>query len=457
MDGHTQLTAAEFSATTAAQQIRNGELSSALYVRACLEHIEAREKTVRAWIHIDPEYAVEQARRADEFRQTGADLGPLHGLPVGVKDIIDTHDMPTECGTPLFAGRQPTGDAQAVAALREAGAIILGKTVSTELAVYSPGKTTNPNDPARTPGGSSSGSAAAVAANMVPLALGSQTNGSMIRPASYCGVYGFKPSFGAISRQGVLSLSRALDTIGVFARCVEDLALVTEPLVGYDVRDPDTRLRARPHLVATAMSEPPLAPNLVFVKSPVWDQADEDVHGAFTELADLLSGHCDEIELPELFGSAVGWHRTIMYADLAKGLGRLYEDGKDKLSTRLRGMIEEGQGCLAIEYNRALDMIDVLYAGLAQVFDRYDAIITPATTGEAPLGLDSTGDPVFCTLWTLMGLPAVSLPLLQGSNNMPIGVQLVGARNDDARLLRTARWLDQHVKDESQSELQIPC
>ncbi len=448
MDTHLLVNAAELNATEAARQIRNGHLSSEDLVRACLECIDHDEQTVQAWMHIDPEYAVQQARQADEFRQTGADLGPLHGVPVGVKDIFDTYDMPTECGTPLFAGRQPTDDAHAVAALREAGAIILGKTVSTELAVYFPGKTTNPNDPARTPGGSSSGSAAAVAANMVPLALGTQTNGSMIRPASFCGVYGFKPSFGAISRYGVLSLSRALDTVGVFARCVEDLALVTEPLIGFDERDPATRLRARPHLVAAAISEPPLAPNLAFIKSPVWEQADADTRGAFTELADFLGDHCDEVELPGLFNSAVGWHRTIMNADLAKSLGRLHEDGKDKLSAKLQEMIEEGQSCLALDYNRALDMIDVLYAGLEQVFDRYDAIITPATTGEAPLGLESTGDPIFCTLWTLMGLPAVSLPLLQGSNDMPIGVQLVGARNDDARLLRTARWLDQRVTDD---------
>ncbi len=448
MDTHLLVNAAELNATEAARQIRNGHLSSEDLVRACLECIDHDEQTVQAWMHIDPEYAVQQARQADEFRQTGADLGPLHGVPVGVKDIFDTYDMPTECGTPLFAGRQPTDDAHAVAALREAGAIILGKTVSTELAVYFPGKTTNPNDPARTPGGSSSGSAAAVAANMVPLALGTQTNGSMIRPASFCGVYGFKPSFGAISRYGVLSLSRALDTVGVFARCVEDLALVTEPLIGFAERDPATRLRARPHLVAAAISEPPLAPNLAFIKSPVWEQADADTRGAFTELADFLGDHCDEVELPGLFNSAVGWHRTIMNADLAKSLGRLHEDGKDKLSAKLQEMIEEGQSCLALDYNRALDMIDVLYAGLEQVFDRYDAIITPATTGEAPLGLESTGDPIFCTLWTLMGLPAVSLPLLQGSNDMPIGVQLVGARNDDARLLRTARWLDQRVTDD---------
>lgn len=452
MDGHVTASPAELSATEAARRIGNGELSSEDYVRACLERIDETEGTVQAWTHIDPEYAVEQARRADEFRQTGADLGPLHGVPVGVKDIFDTHDMPTECGTPLFAGRQPTDDARAVSALRQAGAVILGKTVSTELAVYSPGKTTNPSDPLRTPGGSSSGSAAAVAANMVPLALGTQTNGSMIRPASFCGVYGFKPTFGAISRHGVLALSRPLDTVGVFARSVEDLALAAEPMIGFDERDPDTRLRARPHLVATAMSEPPLAPNLAFIKSPVWEQADEDARGGFTELADYLSDHGDDFELPQVFDSAVEWHRTIMYADLAKSLGRLYDDGKDRLSTKLRGMIEEGQGCLAVDYNRALDMIDVLYAGLERVFDRYDAIVTPATTGEAPLGLESTGDPVFCTLWTLMGLPAVSLPLLRGNNDMPIGVQVVGPRDDDARVLRTARWVDQRVKDETDRE-----
>jgi Asp-tRNA(Asn)/Glu-tRNA(Gln) amidotransferase A subunit family amidase len=433
--------ASELTASAAARRLHDGSLRCEELTRACLDRIEANEPTVQAWTHIDPEYALEQARQADERRSSGADVGPLHGLPVGVKDIFDTRDMPTECGTPLMSARQPNQDAAAVTALREAGAIIMGKTVSTELAMYSPGKTTNPHDPAHTPGGSSSGSAAAVATHMVSLAIGSQTNGSVIRPASFCGVYGFKPSFGAISRSGVLALSRPLDTMGVFGRSVEDLALAAESLFGFDERDPDTSLRARQHLVETAVEEPPLPPIFAFVKTPVWEQAEVDTREGFAELVEALGRQCDEVELPALFDDAVRWHRTILCADLAKNLGQLYDTGKDELSDVLRAMIEEGQGCLAVDYNRAVDMIEILNAGLAQIFERYDAILTPAAPGEAPAGLDATGSPIFCSLWTFVGLPAVSLPLLQGSTDLPIGVQMVGARNGDARLLRNAHWL----------------
>jgi Asp-tRNA(Asn)/Glu-tRNA(Gln) amidotransferase A subunit family amidase len=435
----------ELTASDAARRLHEGSLDSEELTRACLERIEAGEPAVQAWTYIDSEYALEQAREADERRSSGADIGPLHGLPVGVKDIFDTRDMPTECGSPLMSARQPNQDARAVSRLREAGAVIMGKTVTTEFAMYSPGKTTNPHDPGHTPGGSSSGSAAAVASSMVPLAVGSQTNGSLIRPASFCGVYGFKPSFGAISRSGVLALSRPLDTLGVFGRTVEDLALAAEPLFGFDERDPDTRLHARQHLVETAAQEPPLPPLFAFVKTPVWDRAQDDTREGFAELVEALGDQCDEVELPALFDDAVRWHRTIMCADLAKSLGRLYETGKDALSDVLCGMIEEGQGCLAVDYNRAVDMIEILNAGLEQIFDRYDAILTPAARGEAPAGLDFTGDPIFCSLWTLVGLPAVSLPLLQGSTSLPIGVQMVGARNGDSKLLRNARWLAEHV------------
>jgi Asp-tRNA(Asn)/Glu-tRNA(Gln) amidotransferase A subunit family amidase len=437
--------ASELSASDAARCLRDGTLQSEELTRACLDRIAASEPTLQAWTTIDPEYALEQARELDQRRSSGADIGPLHGLPVGVKDIFDTRDMPTECGTSLMSARQPNRDAGTVTALRGAGAVIMGKTVTTELAMYSPGKTTNPHDSAHTPGGSSSGSAAAVASNMVPLAIGSQTNGSVIRPASFCGVYGFKPSFGAISRSGVLALSRPLDTVGVFGRTVEDLALAAEPLFGFDERDPDSTLRARQHLVDTAAGEPPLPPNFAFVKTPVWDQAEDDTRDGFAELVDALGDRCDEVELPELFDDAVRWHRTILYADLAKNLGQLYDDGRDTLSDLLRGMIEEGQSCLAVDYNRAVDMIDILNTGLEQIFDRYDAILTPAAPGEAPAGLESTGSPIFCSLWTFVGLPAVSLPLLQGSTSLPIGVQMIGARNGDSRLLRNARWVASHV------------
>ncbi len=433
------------SAVDAAAGIRSGKFSSEELVRSCLERIDALEPTVKAWAYLDPDHAITLAKKADESRASGIDPGPLHGLPVGVKDIIDTEDMPTECGTPLFEGRQPNRDARAVSLLRESGAVVMGKTVTTELAVYGPGKTTNPNDPTRTPGGSSSGSAAAVACGMVPVAVGSQTNGSVTRPASYCGAYGFKPTFGAISRHGVLSLSPPLDTLGVMARSVEDLALICEPLMAYDDRDAGMRLRPRGRLRAVAGSEPPVDPHLGFVRSPVWEEATDNCREAFAELTEFLGDGCDDVDLPRPFDQAIRWHRTVMYADLAKSFANLYESGRDRLTPVLREIIEEGQSCLAVDYNRALDMSSVLYAGLEQVFERYDAIITPAAAGEAPVGLDSTGNPVFATLWTYLGVPAVTMPLLQGENGMPIGVQLVGRRNDDARLLRTARWLSEKV------------
>ena len=428
-------------AMEAARRIRAGEITSEDLVGACLAAVDAREDEVQAWAFLDRDHARAQAQRADAAHRSGVDLGPLHGVPVGIKDIFDTNDMPTECGTPLHAGRKPEYDSAVAAVLRSAGAVILGKTVTTELAVYTPGKTRNPHDPSRTPGGSSSGSAAAVAAGMVPLAVGSQTNGSVVRPASYCGVLGFKPSFGTISRYGALAQSRPLDTVGVFARNIPDVALATEVLSAYDPRDPDMRPMAQRRLCDVAASEPPLAPVLALVRSPVWDLAESDLQDGFAELAEALGEACDEVSLPETFDRALDWHRSVMYADLAKSYQSLYERGSERISAKLREILDEGRKVLAVDYNRALDWRDVLTVGLEQIFERYDAIVTPATPGPAPAGLDSTGSPAFCTLWTFCGLPAISLPLLSGAEGLPIGAQLVGRRGDDARLLRTARWL----------------
>jgi Asp-tRNA(Asn)/Glu-tRNA(Gln) amidotransferase A subunit family amidase len=432
---------ADLTAREAEQALRAGEISSQQLVQSCLDQIADRDQAIGAWAFLDPEHALAQARSADQARQRGESLGPLHGIPVGVKDIFDTFDMPTEDGTVLHAGRTPAEDAQAVAWLREAGAIIMGKTVTTELAVYAPGKTRNPHDPERTPGGSSSGSAAAVAAHMVPLAIGTQTNGSVIRPASFCGVCGFKPTHGRISRHRVLQQSRALDQVGVFARNVVDVALLAEQLMGFDARDPDLRPRARPALLATATTEPPLPPRLAFVKTPAWEQAEADTQEAFAELTAHLGEQVTEVVLPAVFERAYDWHQIIMEADLARNFERDYEAGGNRLSSTLRQMIERGQRYLAVEYARALEQIPFLSALLDEVFESYDAILTPAVPGEAPLGLESTGSPIFCTLWTLCGVPSITLPVLQGANGLPLGVQLVGARGEDARLLRTARSL----------------
>lgn len=439
------MTLAELSAAEAARALRDGDVTSEELVAACLERIDAVDGDIEAWAHLDPEFALTQARALDASRRAGEPVGPLHGVPVGVKDIVDTESLPTENGTVLDAGRQPREDAKVVSLLRQAGAVILGKTVTTELAVYGPGKTRNPHNRDHTPGGSSSGSAAAVAACMTPLAIGTQTNGSVVRPAAYCGVVGFKPTHGLIPRTGILPQSPWLDTVGVMARTVADAALLAEVIVAHDSGDPATRPRARPRLSETAAEEPPLTPALAFVKSAVWDHAEPDTRDAFAELADFLGEGCDEVDLPEPFGHAIELHRTIMCADLAKSFARYYERGRDKLTDTLRAMIEEGQKTLAVDYNRAVDWREVLNAGLEQVFERYDAIITPATTGVAPAGLGSTGSPEFCTLWTYCGTPAVTLPLMEGSGGMPLGVQLVGPRGDEARLLRTARWLTGRV------------
>jgi Asp-tRNA(Asn)/Glu-tRNA(Gln) amidotransferase A subunit family amidase len=433
-------------ASEAARLIRDGVISSKQFVEACLARIREVDGQVQAWTFLDPDHALAQARAADEWRLQGRPTGPLHGVPVGVKDIFDTADMPTEHGSVLYAGRTPSRDAAVIAMLRAAGAVIMGKTVTTEFAYFSPGKTRNPHNPEHTPGGSSSGSAAAVAAEMVPLALGSQTNGSTIRPAAYCGVIGFKPTHGMISRQGILALSRTLDHVGLIARSIEDIALLAAQLVGYDEHDPDTRPRGRIPFVEVAAEEPPLPPMFAFVKTPHWERADEDTKKGFAELIGQLGEQVEEIELLPSAIDAWELHRTIMEAEMAANLEREWEKGRDRLSEQLRAQLERGRNVRAIDYQRARSRIAPIHEGFVELFEqRYDAILTPAAAGSAPEGLDSTGDPAFCTLWTLCGMPAISLPLLQSANGLPIGVQLVGPRNGDARLLRTARWLATRV------------
>ena len=435
------MTLAALEAAEAARRIRAGDITAEELVASCLERIEQREPSLRAWTFLDPELALAQARALDARQRNGRALGRLHGLPVGVKDIIDTCDMPTECGSPALAGRRPTHDATVVSRLREQGAVILGKTVTTEFATYRPGKTCNPHDAARTPGGSSSGSAAAVAADMVALAVGSQTNGSVVRPAAFCGVVGYKPSFGYISRAGVLLTSRRLDQVGVFARCVADAIMLVEALVGQDPADSSTRPVARPWLAQPAAAAQP-TPRLAFVRTPVWQQADAEVHEGFAALCRSLGGSVSEQALPGAFDAAIDHHRVMMETDIAYNLGAIAERAPDAVSASLRGQIERGRTAYtSYDYLAAVESVVPLNKSLEPLFAEFDAILTPAAPGAAPLGLESTGNPAFCTIWTLLGLPAVSLPLLRSGDGMPIGVQLVGRYGDDARLLRTASWL----------------
>jgi Asp-tRNA(Asn)/Glu-tRNA(Gln) amidotransferase A subunit family amidase len=430
----------------AARMIREGVVTSVQMVEACLARVREVDAAVQAWAFLDPEHALAQARAADDLRMSGQPTGPLHGVPVGLKDIIDTADMPTENGSVLHAGRTPSRDASVASLLRAAGAVIMGKTVTTEFATRTPGKTRNPHNPAHTPGGSSSGSAAAVAAGMAPLALGSQTTGSTIRPASYCGVYGFKPTHGLIPRHGMLQLSRTLDHVGLFARAIQDVALLLETLAAYDDRDGDSRPRARVPYRDVAAAEPPLPPMFGFMKTSLWDRVDADAREAFGELVASLGDRVEEIELAVPTDEVLELQRAIGGAEIAINLRREWDKGREKLSPALQARIEHGRQVRAVDYLGALSQIPLLNDTLTELFEqRYDAILTPAASGTAPAGLESTGDPAFCALWTLCGVPALSVPLMQGANDLPLGVQLVGARHRDGQLLRTARWLVDHV------------
>lgn len=423
-----------------------GRLKAVEVAEAFIARVHEREAEVQAFEHFDESFVMRQAEAADRYRGTGRPLGLLHGVPVGLKDIIDTRDLPTESGTVIDKGRRPSADAAIVERLKEAGAVLMGKTVTTELAVFTPGKTRNPHDPSRTPGGSSSGSAAAVAAGMVPLAVGTQTNGSVIRPASFCGVVGFKPTRGLISRRGVTPQSSTLDQVGVFAASVEDVALLTDALIGNDDRDPGMVMTTRAEVGPLAMSAPPVRPDLAFIASPVWEKASPEMREGLEELLEALGGRVGRLALPESFADAHRWHRTVNMAELAFNYARYYDAGRELLSDRLRAMVEEGRSVLATDYQAALASIGRLSADLDPLFDRYDALITPAAPGEAPVGM-ATGDPVFSTIWTFCGLPAASLPVLTGPNGMPMGVQLVGRGMNDGRLLRTARWLAAELRN----------
>ena len=447
MDGVEMNDLCQLSAVQAASLIREGQVSSEELVQACLARIEATDGAVHAWAQIEPGYVLEQARQSDKHRRSGAPIGPLHGVPVGVKDIFDTFDFLTQMGTSVHDGRKTVEDATAVARLRQAGAVIMGKTVTAEFAVLHPGPTTNPHDATRTPGGSSSGSAAAVASAMVPLALGTQTNGSVIRPASYCGVIGYKPTFGLISRHRVLRTSKNLDHVGLFARTLEDAALMAECMIGFDQMDSDTSILPKPDLLDKVDEEPPMPPRFAFVKGPAWDHCDTATHEAFAELVDALGDRVEEVPIGSVYDEVFSWQRTLMEADIAKNLGPLYDQRKDAFSDVLAGIIERGRAVHAVDYALALDRQDLFALGLNGVFEDFDAIITPAATGEAPIGLDSTGNPACATLASFTGMPSISLPLLSGEAGMPMGVQLISHRGDDARLFRNASWLIKHLQD----------
>jgi Asp-tRNA(Asn)/Glu-tRNA(Gln) amidotransferase A subunit family amidase len=398
------------SATEAARLLAARELSSEELVSACLERIAAREPELRAWAHLDAEAALAHARSRDGEERRG----PLHGVPVGVKDVIDTADMPTAYGSPIYAGHRPERDADCVTWLREAGAVVLGKTVTTEFATYEPPPTVNPLDPARTPGGSSSGSAAAVAAGMVPLAYGTQTAGSVIRPASFCGIAGFKPAHGWRSIAGIKRLSDRLDTLGLLARTVEDAAL----LGGFAAPSP------REGRVA-------------FCRTPWWDRLED---GAALEEAAARLG-AEEVELPPEFAELAEAQETVMAFDVARNLEPEWREHRDGLSGAMRDYIERGRSVSGEEAGAAAAVRDRCHSMLPGVLGAFDALLVPGALGEAPLRVEGhTGDPLPCRAWTFLGVPAISVPGMVGPAGMPVGVQLVGL--SEAAVLGAAGWVE---------------
>jgi len=432
-------------------RLASGALKAVEVAKATVAHIEATEPDVGAWAWFDPDYVMGQAEILDNYRASGRAVGPLHGVPVGVKDIIDTAKIPTENGSPLDAGRVPTNDAYIVGRLKQAGAIIAGKTVTTQLAFMDPGKTRNPRNLKHTPGGSSSGSAAAVSAGMVPLAIGSQTGGSVIRPAAFCGVVGFKPTYGAIPRTGMLAQAPSLDTVGVIAQTVEDAGLVAQNLFGFDASDKATSFAPAPNLFEVAKSAPPVRPTLAFVRQPAWELADDETKSAFKELTEFLGEDCLEVGLPNAFTEAMIGQRHIQLAELTKSYYSYARRGADQLGARLTAAMKDGNEISARDYIAALDWSEILNAALDEIFDRFDAIITPAAPGFAPEGYLNGGDPAFNGLWTMCGVPAVTIPVLEAGNGLPMGVQVIGRRGDDGRTLRTARWLAQHLQQSAKS------
>ena len=431
----------------ALQGLREGRFTSEALVRDCLTHIARLDPKIEAWAWLKSEAALETARSADHHRRAGKQ-GALLGVPVAIKDIIDVRGVPTRMGSPVFEDNIPSTSARVVRRWEEAGAVLLGKTVTAELAYFSPGKTRNPWNPAHTPGGSSSGSAAAVAARFVPAALGTQTNGSVIRPAAFCGVVGYKPSAGLISRSGILKFSHTLDQVGVFTRGVADAAVVASALIGRTPDDPDSLSDFA--LVPQDLDPKPLfqPPRLAAVRSPAWHLADADQQENFLQSVATLRRAGTAVEaavLPDAFQRAHDVHRTIMHYEGARTFAALQDQHRDRLSAELNRLIDDGAKITEAAYYAALESRTRLQGELGDFLRRYDAVLTPPARGEAPATLAHTGDPAFCTLWTLCGVPALTIPSGLGAHGMPLGLQLVGGYLQDARLLQVALWCEQAI------------
>jgi Asp-tRNA(Asn)/Glu-tRNA(Gln) amidotransferase A subunit family amidase len=416
------------SATEAVARIEAGTLTAEMLVRDCLDRIAEREPVVKAWAFHDPAQAIAQARAADAIG-----TGLLCGVPIGVKDIIDTCDMPTGHNSPIFEGKVPFGDAACVALCRSANAVIMGKTVTTEFANRHPGPTTNPHNPAHTPGGSSSGSAAAVADGHVPLAFGTQTGGSVIRPAAYCGVIGYKPTFGDFSRVGIKMQCHSLDTLGLMARTLDDIALFRGAV-----------LKLPP--VAIDRSIP--RPRIGLCRTPIWDEASSDTRALIEATASTLAdkgASVIDVAFAPAFADILDDHAAISGWESARNYADERLRHPDKVSDELMAGLKRGLAVTLDRYAAAQRKSVAFKAHVGSLFDKVDALLCPSAPGEAPAGIEFTGDPRFNSIWTLAGTPCVTLPAGTGPAGLPLGIQLVGRRHEDDRLLSTAAWVAAHL------------
>ena len=421
----------QLQAWQAAEALARRDILAVDLLRACLDRIQAREPQVQAFVSLNADAAMRQARELD----AGPVRGLLHGLPLGVKDLLDTEYLPTAYGSPIYAGHQPLVDAAAVALCRDAGAVMLGKTVTAELANMSPGVTRNPHAPGHTPGGSSSGSAAAVADGMLALALGTQTAGSLIRPAAYCGVVGFKPSHNRVSKAGVKSLSETLDTVGGLARSVRDVALLGAVLTG------DERL-ADPRNFDAASAAPP---RIGLCQTPEWSLADADTRQAWEQAEKALAAWSRTLVLPAELTGLVALQKAVQAFETARSLRPEWRCHAARLSAPLLALLEDGMRISGATHAQNLQAVARQRQLAEGLFQDHDVLLAPSTVGEAPAGLDFTGDPLFCRGWTLLGLPCIHLPFAQGRRGLPVGLQLVGRFGDDHRLLAAAHWVHQRL------------
>jgi amidase len=426
MDAKVDRSFNEFSAVEIADEIAAGKTTCEAVVRDCVARIAARDGVVKAFVNFDADRALAEARALDR----GPRRGPLHGVPVGLKDTIDTFDMPTEMGSPIYRGNRPRADASCVALLRRAGAVILGKTATCEFAGSAPPQTTNPHNPAHTPGGSSSGSAAAVADFMVPAALGTQTGGSVLRPSSFCGIFGYKPTYNAFNKAGVWPAADSIDTLGWLARSIDDIELLTAVL--------RMQVPQRPRPLNAA-------PRIAVWRTDLWDTAQNETKAAVEDAAARLGkagAAVRDVDLPPAFtGVHVIARSTIGFYERAACMAYAWDNAREKLSPQMRRYIENGHRISRDDYVAGLRRLDECRALLAGVFENCDVLLVPCVPGEAPQGLGATGDPSMQAIWTALHTPSMTLPTHRGPNNLPVGVQLVGERYEDDRLLACARWI----------------